>query len=135
MRRLTFAYNRCRDTRDIRTFVAGDHSLRCRGRIVRYTDDTSSACNDDPLGGAYPLNAVAQGDAYILGLNGEPSYGDALRCYMVGADAGEPRAMMRLGYLNSHGLGASEDPGQAYVWYLKTANTGDLQGMNNLGCS
>jgi TPR repeat protein len=53
--------------------------------------------------------------------------------YQAAAAAGNPAAMVNLGWLYQNGLGVSQDYRQARTWYEKAAATGQPMGMNNLG--
>jgi len=48
------------------------------------------------------------------------------------AEKGDPRAQYFLGEMHEHGLGTKQDAGQAFKWYAKAAESGDVLAKRKL---
>ncbi|MGA2074166.1 MAG: hypothetical protein ABSH52_11745 [Terriglobia bacterium] len=88
-------------------------------------------------GGAQPPKA-ASGDTEAKvkkadQLYSQRNYTDALALYRQAASAGQPHALMRIGFCYDLGYGVKQDPGEAARWYRKAVNAGDPEAMAYLG--
>ena len=79
------------------------------------------------------LDAMVQlGRAYEDGDVLDQDYEQAVRWYRKAAEAGNVRAMNKLGFLYE-GWGVDQDYEQAAYWHRQAAEAGDSSAMNNLG--
>jgi TPR repeat protein len=75
---------------------------------------------------------------YLTGLmfdRGESAprdYQEALRWYVLAAEAGQPDAMNSLGLMYALGLGVSQDLSEATKWWIKAADSGSIAAMTNI---
>jgi TPR repeat protein len=60
-------------------------------------------------------------------------YAAALPLYQKAAAAGQPHALMRVGFCYDLGYGVKSDPAAALHWYQKAVKAGDLEAMAYLG--
>jgi TPR repeat protein len=84
---------------------------------------------------AVVLGARAQTPAALAGMQAynRGDIGTAYRLLRQAADAGDPEALVNLGYLYARGQGIKEDQSEAYRLYLRSAELGDSEGMNAVG--
>lgn len=71
---------------------------------------------------------------YGYGLGGIPrDFAEALRWWLLGAEQGNVRAQIWLGFSYRHGLGVPRDSAEAYRWYRLAAEQGDAHAQITVG--
>lgn len=78
-------------------------------------------------------NCYNKGNDYFYGKNNViQNYESAVYYYRLAAEAGYAKAQNSLGYCYYNGHGVGKDKNIARDWYLKAANSGDVDGMINV---
>ena len=78
-------------------------------------------------------NCYNKGNDYFYGKNNViQNYESAVYYYRLAAEAGFAKAQNSLGYCYYNGHGVGKDKNIARDWYLKAANSGDVDGMINV---
>jgi TPR repeat protein len=83
------------------------------------------------LGLAAPAVAQTAEEGYAAYDAGD--YAKARTILLPLAEAGDPKAMNRIGYMHDLGKGFPKNPTTACDWYEKAANAGYARAQNNLG--
>ncbi|MBJ9659153.1 sel1 repeat family protein [Burkholderia gladioli] len=68
-------------------------------------------------------------DCYFLGDALPPDWYAGFKLWLPLAEAGDPKAMLNVGYCLTYGKGADEDRDAGLVWYRRLADLGDARGM------
>ncbi len=58
---------------------------------------------------------------------------EALKWYQKGAESGDPRSMVGIGFAFEKGSGVPQDDRKAMEWYRKASDLGEARAMTNLG--
>ncbi|MCX7044997.1 MAG: protein kinase [Candidatus Sumerlaeota bacterium] len=79
-------------------------------------------------------SAEAQ-ECYQKGLTAgwQSDYAEAMRWHTKAAEAGNAKAMRKIGVLYENGQAVAQDYKQAMQWYSKAAENGNARAMNNIG--
>lgn len=68
-------------------------------------------------------------DCYFLGDALPPDWYAGFKLWLPLAQAGDPKAMLNVGYCLTYGKGADEDRAAGLVWYRRLADLGDPRGI------